>query len=417
MRRTAPRLGPAPLDTAARRDVHTRVSRWGPVGVCALWLLAGCNARSPADDYQAYLERADRTRPDAGADMGGPVGAFADVTGNWFLRADLTAGLDLGLRVRLCAFKASATEADWERCDPLTAPGKLMVRLWLEKQRIGVDRPLVETESIVNARGEFVLRAEPLRLPAELVGSEIVAQVIMDAHTTPDGAWCGDAHGDVTQPPGLEIDGSTFAGTRDPDQTAMHFDVPFACAPEAKPPTGTDAGPDAGPAASDARPTGDTGPVRPESPDLSEMPSIAADLTGHWLVTARLANGLALQLWLSLVYAGGAEGGTLDGAIHRTQDLPGTPAAATFTTSVTPDGRFELWLPEFSMRTSLGQLHADILLAAATVDAEVFCGEGAGIVNRPLSTPLAGSTFGARRFVPGTPPTPAAESLDACPPR
>jgi hypothetical protein len=376
--------------------------------------LAACNATTPADDYHDYLERADRHRPDVGPDVSVSHGHFTDVTGNWFLRAALTAGLDLGLRVRMCAWQANPTEADWERCDPLTAPGKLMVRLWLEKQRIGVDAPLVETESVVDDAGFFVLRAEPLRLPADLVGSDIIAMVIMDAHITRDGAWCGDANGTVTQPPGLEIDGSTFAGTRDPDQTAKHFEVPFACGPE-EPAPGQDAGPDAGPPPPDAAPVSEAGVTRPDSPDLSDVTSVAADLTGHWLVTAKLANGLALQLWLSLVYAGGAEGGTLDGAIHRTQDQPGAPAAATFTTTVTPDGRFDLWLPGFSMRTNLGQLEADILLSAATLGPEVFCGEGAGMVNRPISTPLAGATFSAVPYVPGTPPTPAAEAVTACP--
>jgi hypothetical protein len=154
---------------------------------------------------------------------------------------------------------------------------------------------------------------------------------------------------------------------------------------------------------------------RPTSPDLTDVSSVAADVTGHFLVTARLANGFALQLWLSLVYAGGPDGGTLDGAIHKTQDAPGTPAAATFTTTVTPDGRFELWLPTFSMQTNLGRLEADILLSAVTLGADGFCGEGAGQVRRPLAMSLEGATFAAQRFVPGTAAPPANEVASACP--
>jgi hypothetical protein len=386
------------------------------LALCA-GLLAACNTNTPDDDYHAFLSRADRARPDAGVDAAHPTGHFADISGNWFLRADLTAGLDLGLRVRMCRYMESPTEADWARCDPLTEPGRLMVRLWLEKQRIGVDAPLVETSSTVDEGGHFVLTADPLRLPADLVGSDIVALVVMYAHITRAGSWCGDADGEVTQPPGLEIDGSTFAATRDPDQTAQHFELPFACAADdgvADP--GGDAGPgddatppDAGP------PPGPDGAVpRPASPDLSDVPSSAADVSGHWLVTARLANGFALQLWLSLVYAGGPEGGTLDGAIHKTQDTPGTPAAATFTTTVTPDGRFELWLPTFAMQTNLGRLEADILLSAVTASADAFCGEGAGQVRRPLAMSLEGATFAAQRFVPGTTAPPANEVASAC---
>jgi len=383
------------------------------LALCA-GLLAACNANTPDDDYHAFLSRADRARPDAGLDAANPGGHFTDISGNWFLRADLTAGLDLGLRIRMCRYMEAPEEADWTRCDPLTEPGRLMVRLWLEKQRIGADAPLVETSTTVDEGGHFVLTADPLRLPAELVGSDIVALVVMDAHITRAGNWCGDANGEVTRPPGLEIDGSTFAATRDPDQTAQHFELPFACAADdGVPDPDGDARPDATP--SDAGPGPDGAVPRPASPDLSDVPSSAADLSGHWLVTARLANGFALQLWLSLVYAGGPEGGTLDGAIHKTQDAPGTPAAATFTTTVTVDGRFELWLPTFAMQTSLGRLEADILLSAVTSSAEVFCGEGAGQVRRPLAMSLEGATFAAQRFVPGTAAPGAIDVASACP--
>ena len=380
-----------------------------------LALLCACNAKSPSDDYHAFLGRADRTQPDAAPDAAQPGGHFADLSGNWFLRAMLTAGLDLGLRIRACAKVDRPTEGDWARCDPLTAPGTLMIRLWLEKQHIGTDVPLVETESAVDETGHFILRADPLRLPADLAGSEIVATVIMDAHITAAGTWCGVAGGTVTTPPGLEIDGSTFAATRDPEQTASHFDLPGKCGPEDTllPDGGVG---DAAPPAVDVAVTAtDLGVSRPPSPDLSAVTSVAADITGHWLVTAKLPNGLPLQLWLSLVYAGGEAGGTLDGAIHKTRDAPGTPAAATFTTTVTTDGRFEVWLPGFSMRSDLGTLEADILLSGATLGADGFCGLGAGEVHHPIATTLTGATFGATRFVPGTAATPAAQAVAACP--
>jgi hypothetical protein len=382
--------------------------------------LVACG-RTPRDDYDDYLERANRLALDEGVEPDGArPPAWQDVTGSWLLQAKLALGNSIWLRVRMCAPVANPTQADWDRCDPATGPGPLMVRMWLDRQVMATDAPIVETSTDVDAEGHFLLVADPLKLPKEIIGFEIVARVEMYARTAASGAWCGDATGVVTSPPGIPLDGSTFAALRDPDQTLTRADTVWECRGVGVEVPGDDAGPgtDTGPS-TDGAPTGDLGPdpgpARPESPDLSAVPSVQADLTGHYLLTAELPIGLALQLWLSVVSAYGDAGGTLDGAVHAVMAAPGTPALATFTTTLTTDGRFEVWLPNALLPSSLGEVEADILLAGATLDSDRFCGEAAGAVTRPLPLMLAGTRFGAQRFVPGGPVTPAAEALAACP--
>ena len=107
--------------------------------------------------------------------------------------------------------------------------------------------------------------------------------------------------------------------------------------------------------------------------------------------------------------------GTLNGAVHAITAAPGDAALVTFTTTLSPDGRFEVWLPGATLQSTLGPVEADILLAGATLDADRFCGQAAGQVTRPLPLMLGGTQFGAQRFVPGQPAPPPAEALAACP--
>ena len=94
---------------------------------------------------------------------------------------------------------------------------------------------------------------------------------------------------------------------------------------------------------------------------------MSADLTGNWIISANLAGSLPLKLWAELVYTpgtpdGGTFGGSLDGALRRATDSPGSLALASFTTQVTTDGRFEVWLPTLQV----GQTQASVLLVGAT---------------------------------------------------
>src|SRR5262249_57933331 len=103
-------------------------------------------------------------------------------------------------------------------------------------------------------------------------------------------------------------------------------------------------------------------------------------------------------------------GGSLDGALRRATDPPGTVALTTFSTAVSPDGRFQIWMPSLEV----GNVDASVLLVAATNGPDEFCGAGAGRVHKPIDLDLAGTTFGAIRWTLGAPlPT---NAHDRCPP-
>jgi len=333
-------------------------------------LLAASGCRGAGDDYADFLAR----RGVASGDDQEVQSTLQDLSGRFVIHALLAGGLDLGLRAELAM-------------DVSAQPIPLHARLWLATANPDSDAPLIETDSVVAADGTFTLDAEPLVIAAGStpgINTDVRANVVLHAATQSPTAWCGTATGDVVQPLALDLHGSTFAARRDDDGTLAVADVPQSCFPHG-----------AG---------GDGGVVetpRPMSPDLSSVSSALADLSGDWILDANLAQSLPMKLWASLrfVPSPGGAGGSLDGALRRATDPVGSVALTTFSTAVTPDGRFELWMPALVVGTT----QASVLLVGATRSAEVFCGAGAGRVHKPIDLDLAGTTFGAARWTPGTP--------------
>jgi hypothetical protein len=334
--------------------------------LCAL-LTCGCHGAG--DDYDDFLAR----RGPATDDSGDVQSTLQDLSGRFLLHALLAGGLDLGLRAEL-AMNLTAT------------PIPLHARLWLATANPDTDAPLVETDSVVAADGTFDLVADPLVLAAGStpgLNTDVHASVVLHAATQSPMAFCGTATGDVTQPLALDLSGSTFAARRDDDGTLAITDVPQSCFPHG-----------AG---------GDGGVVetpRPMSPDLSSVSSTLADIGGDWILNANLAQSIPMKLWASLRFTPSPDGsgGSLDGALRRPTDPPGSIALTTFSTAVAADGRFELWIPALVVGTT----QASVLLVGATRSADVFCGAGAGRVHKPIDLDLAGTTFGATRWTPGT---------------
>ncbi len=326
----------------------------------------GC--RGAGDDYADFLAR----RGVGSGDEPQVQSTLQDLNGRFLVHALLAGGLDLGLRAELAM-------------DLSQQPIPLHARLWLATANPDSDAPLVETDSEVAADGTFALDAEPLMLAAGStpgLNTAVDANVVLHAATQSTDAWCGTATGNVVEPLMLDLAGSTFAARRDDAGTLALADVPQSCFP---------------------RDAGDGGVIetpRPMSPDLSSVSSALADLSGDWILDANLAQSIPMQLWASLRFtpaAGG--GGSLDGALRRATDPPGSVALTTFSTAVTADGRFELWLPALVV----GNTQASVLLVGATRSADVFCGAGAGRVHKPIDLDLAGTTFGATRWTPGSP--------------
>ncbi|HEY2748698.1 MAG TPA: hypothetical protein VGL86_28960 [Polyangia bacterium] len=337
--------------------------------VLLLVALAAGGCRGAGDDYADYLAR----RGDGGGDDQEVQSTLQDLSGRFVVHALLAGGLDLGLRAEL-AMDVTAT------------PIPLHARLWLATADPDTDAPLVETDSIVAADGTFDLDAEPLVLAAGAtpgLNTAVDANVVLHAATQSPSAWCGSATGDVVEPLALDLSGSTFAARRDDDGTLAVADVPQSCFPRAG---GGDGGVMATP--------------EPMAPDLSSVSSVLADLSGNWILDANLAQELPEKLWAELVFtpSPSGAGGSLDGALRRATDAPGSVALATFSTVVSADGRFELWLPTLVVGTT----QASVLLVGATRSADVFCGAGAGRVHTPIDLDLTGTTFGATRWTPGT---------------
>ncbi|HEX6839854.1 MAG TPA: hypothetical protein VF334_24935 [Polyangia bacterium] len=337
--------------------------------IFVLVALAAAGCRGPGDDYSDFLAR----RGVGAGDDQQVQSTLQDLSGRFLVHALLAGGLDLGLRAELAM-------------DLSAQPIPLHARLWLATANPDADAPLVETDSDVAADGTFELDAEPLMLAAGStpgLNTPVDANVILHAATQSPDAWCGTATGNVVQPLALDLAGSTFAARRDDDGSLALTDVAQSCFP---------------------RGGGDGGVIetpRPMSPDLSAVSSALADLTGDWILDANLAQSIPMQLWASLRYtpSPGGAGGSLDGALRRATDPPGSVALTTFSTVVAADGRFELWLPALVV----GNTQASVLLVGATRSADVFCGAGAGRVHKPIDLDLAGTTFGATRWVPGSP--------------
>lgn len=361
-----------------------------------LMLMLACG-ETPRDDYQAWRGRTRSFRGDGGAGPSTPdAGTFSelhDLRGRWLVNSLLFGGIEVGLRI---VFEA----AEGETAEP---PRNLVAKIWLWDQPDDIE-PLVTTPGVIDERGRFQLVADPLDLPGEVINSEnpVQALVILNSRTLTADTWCGVAEGNVQRPLTLPLEGSTFAAYRDDDDEDRLdlSEVPFRCPDDPEPPA-PDMGVDS-----------DAGPVeRPEPPDLSNVASAYADLTGDWLFTADF--DIPLQLWISLRAIPGAEGGSLDGALRSTRDDPGAPALATFTTQVGPDGRFEIWLPDFTLSVGNLAIEADILLAAATTG-DGFCGAAAGAIREPavFAQDLDGTTYRAIPWVPGDS---TAGAPNACP--
>ena len=339
-------------------------------------LLAACELPTPRDDYDDFVERTAgrRGRTDAGTGS-----TYYDLRGRWLVNTKLTAPIPLALRVDLSG-------------PDDVPPVELTAKIWLERQNPETDDPLVTTTTVVGDDGTFELRAEPLVLGTDVVrtDSPVVGDLQLVSRTLESDNWCGVVKGSVSSPLNLVLDGSTFSAHRDDDGTLTSENLPRTCvdAPEEEDPETADAGTDA------------AAVERPASPDLGDLAAERRDITGHWFLNAKL-SGISLSLWLSLVYSDGPEGASLDGALRRSGDVPGAAALGTFSTTVDDDALFEVWLPGFALSTDLAEIEADILLVGAILPT-ALCGGLAGQVRAPLMLDLAGSTFLAVPWTPGT---------------
>ena len=281
----------------------------------AFLLFWACSPTSPQDDYDDFQDRTSEIRANACLEGAPERGIRGDLTraDGWLLRALLSGGITLGLRVTFADHPDGSTN-EGERYE---------VRIWLDDQD-PASEALVTTDTIVGADGTFRMSAKPLKLPPELLGSEtsVLAEVILDAAQLEERLLCGVAFGNVVSPLDLNLEGSTFAAQPFEDGLELSS-VPFAC-----PGACVDE-----PDQSDETMESDaTTIMKPMTPVVDVTSEQRSDLTGEWLMSATLGV-LPLNLWVTLNYREAPDGdvASLDGSIRLTTDAVDSPPRTTFT--------------------------------------------------------------------------------------
>ncbi len=386
----------------------------------------------PQEDYQNYRKRTETLRLEGQQDsfmedMGTKEDVLADLQGNWFLHALLNVGITIGLRINL---SKADIQANAESSD---IPRNLKVKIWLDRQNPKVDPPLVETTTQIDDQGNFVIEAKPLVLDKEVLNASdpVIADVLLKAKIQSKDQFCGDATGSVTSPLQIDLAGSTFYAQRDEDFSLQKMGLPYQCVQLNPDPNQGDAQVDQGSNTMDQGVDMAMEIPKPQTPDLSEFASNLANLSGSWMVVANI-NNLKVKLWLTLAYSeylvDGKKSAILDGMIRRSADLPDAVPIAQFSTLVGQDGRFEIWLPGFSLDKPL-PIQGDILLSAVTLINDnadmgmnmntsgetqaIWCGKGAGAIQKPFVISLENSTFYAHPWVFGQ--ALPDETINACP--
>jgi len=286
-------------------------------------------------------------------------------------------------------------------------PRRIKAEFWLARQPDDIP-PLIVTEADISEDGAFVIVADPLELGPDVLGSEstVSARVELHGQIRDSHNWCGIVYGSVVSPLELNLEGSTFGALRLFEGLTVD-DVPYRC-------PGDPCALDAGTSDPDSGLVTDAGPTAPPRPDFQVENGRRHDLTGDWFLQASL-SGLPLKLWVATVYRDtGTEGGTasIDGTIRLAADPIDTPPRLHFTAKVDSEGRFDVWLPRLALEVNELVVEGDVLLSAASFD-DGWCGRASGQITSPFPLELAGSTFGALRWSPGT--DPPAEPIQQCP--
>jgi hypothetical protein len=415
--------------------------------VLFILIMTGCED-IPQRDYDDFKKRTASLRPDE-LSTEDQKSKLADLRGMWLLRAQLNAGIELGLRVQIIA-------DEWpEEIGEDDPPFQFEAKIWLDRQNPEVDDPIVivDPPPQMNSEGRFTITANPLILDPETLDVTVAIEAIVDLESVSLNAdqFCGLATGSVTKPFIIDLEGSTFNAFRDDDLslTVEEITEPYCPRDMNSSEAGSEAGDTGGEAGDTGGEAGDTGgeaggmageagavagevageesgPVRPTLPELARDESAPADLTGHWLVNVSLAGGLPLKLWASFVYTAppvegvtlGAEGGIIDGTLRRDSDTIDAEPIARFTSPINADGVFEVWLPDFVL-DALVRVEGDLLMGGVILPANeervetVWCGEAAGEARSPIMIDLAGTTLFAAPWRPGA-PIPA-DMPSACP--
>jgi hypothetical protein len=385
--------------------------------VCILTSSTGCE-NLPKKDYEDYKKRTVQWRQIQERNI--VESKLADIRGVWLINARLSAGIPLGLKVEFVAPGLSADQPlPTDDQGNFQLPIELEARIWLERTDHTQDKELVVVNPppSINAEGQFSMVADPLILDSDSLGvsgSEVEAVVTLNSRIISDQIICGDALGNVVNPINIDLQGSTFSAVRW-KEGLLSTDLPNRC-PEEEDENGDIGGNMGGNMGGNlgGNMGGNMGGLpnetqRPDSPNLDSVQGEALDITGHWLMNVQLSAGIPLKLWASLIYTATETGGYLDGVLRRETGLVSETPIALFSAEVDADGRFEVWLPQFTLTSPL-PIEGDLLLSGVILPPNesgdqtvAWCGAAAGQTRLPTEIDLTGTTFYSHPWVPGTP--------------
>jgi hypothetical protein len=142
-----------------------------------------------------------------------------------------------------------------------------------------------------------------------------------------------------------------------------------------------------------------------------EMSDIILDLTrnsadsisGVWLLNAKLSNGIPLKLKTQIQYkkvnnpAMNQASATIRGILQRENDPLDAMPLTSFVAEVQSDGTFVIDLPQLSLDVGI-VVEGDLFFNATIfqtedLDRAHWCGKASGMISKPLTLDLQGSTF------------------------
>ena len=374
-------------------------------------------------EYQAYLNRADRSNPNViDPDAARGKGVVADIRGQHIFNVDLKpiGAIKLRLRVSIREFVEleggrARVEGDFRLADadpdrfepgPDSPPLATFTSEIEEDGYLEIDLGRVYVPAALSPIPETAVDVV-LRFKAIIVSADEICGFIDDPESV------------VIAPAPFVLVGTTFGSARWNPDGSQPPRIPETCPfplgiPTGPPPEPTDP--------EDLRPPGIETPFGQPS-----------DIGGRFFMRAAVAgSNLVLDFILDTtiethesdppadcrrIGRGTSQYVRAELRTFTNDDRygPEDPPVGRFCSQISERGLFNALVRGIVAPSSLGEVNGDIALSAVIVDQDTFCATAAGTVTRPLSLNLAGSTAGFVRMAEDAWELPASP-LAACPP-
>lgn len=385
-------------------------------------LVVACAGDEILDNYEAFLDRADRSNPNfIDPDAARDKGVLVDITGEHLLNVDLRPIGTVKLRLR-ASFHTFELQDDGR--------GFVTGAIRLAEADPAVftptSEPLAEFESYIEPDGFMIIDLGRVYVPAELSpipDTAVDVNLSFKAVVLSEDELCGyidDPESNVIAPAPLDLVGTTFGSQRWNPDGSQPATVPETCPfPLGLPEPGAGGG----------------GPVDSGSlvaPGIETPFGSFEDISGRFFMRAAVAgSSLVLDFIVDTVLEEHEEapadcrkirGGTDTYVRGELRTYTGDdryseadPPVGSFCSQIATNGRLDALVEDIVAPSSLGEVNGDISLSVVIVSEDVFCAAAGGFVSRPLVLDLIGTTVGFVRIDEGLWGEPD-EPLAACPP-